>query len=396
MPHQSNRYGSTKPRALLIVTTVSVSMGFHLPFVRHFRANGWRVDGAANGIGEDERASDAFDNVYELPFSRSIKDLGAMVAGARALTSVLGHGYDIVHVHTPIAAFVTRAVIRRLPPRSRPRVVYTAHGFHFHRHGHRLTNAVFIGAERIAGRWTDRLVVINDEDEAAARRYRLVPPGRLQRMYGIGVDTDWYSPAEVSAEGSRAALESLGMEVDRPYFVSVGELNRNKRPTDIVRALAAMRNREPSILFLGVGPERDRVQQLADELGVASRVVVPGTFAPDVRPLVAPAIALVQASKREGLPRSIMEALSLEVPVVTSAARGCHELVGSDRGFVVPIGATAEMAATMDLLSGDAEVRAEMGRRGRRLMIERYDLRRIVHEHERLYGGLMDERRAGD
>lgn len=383
-------------RSLLVVTTVSASMGFHLPYVQHFRGLGWRVDGAANRIIEDERVSGTFDHVYELPFSRSIKDVGAMAAGARALASTLEHGYDIVHVHTPIAAFVTRAVIRRLSCRSRPRVVYTAHGFHFHRHGHRLTNTVFINAERIAGRWTDRLIVINGEDEVAARRRKLVPRRRLRRMYGIGVDTDWYSPAEVSPEDARAALERVGMDADRPFFVSVGELNRNKRPTDIVHALAAMRDREPSLLFLGVGPERERVEQLAHGLGVASRVVVPGTFATDVRPLVAPAVALVQASKREGLPRSIMEALSLQVPVVTSAARGCYELVGNDRGFVVPIGGAAEMAAAMDRLSGDAEGRREMGRRGRELMIERYELRQIIGEHERLYDELLDERRACD
>ena len=366
-------------------------MGFHIPFVRHFREQGWRVDGAARGISEDAGVAGAFDHVFDLPFSRSLTDVQALSAGGAALAAALDHNYDIVHVHTPIAAFVTRAMIRRLPRRSRPRVVYTAHGFHFHRDGHWLTNTLFITAERIAGRWTDRLVVINQEDLAAARRYRLVPATRLRYMHGIGVDTDWYAPAEVSPEASRAALQSVGMDTDRPYFVSVGELNRNKRPTDVVRALAQMHEREPALLFLGVGPERERVEHLARQLGVAHRVVVPGEFVADVRPLVAPAIALVQASKREGLPRSIMEALSLEVPVITSAARGSTELVAEDRGEVVPVGATTQMAAAMDRLLRCPAERLEMGRRGRQLMVERYDLKRIVAEHERLYGELLEK-----
>ena len=186
----------------------------------------------------------------------------------------------------------------------------------------------------------------------------------------------------------------VGLEADRPYFVSVGELNRNKRPTDVVKALAGMRAREPALLFLGVGPERERIAQLARDLGVAHRVMVPGAFFDDIRPLVAPAIALVQASKREGLPRSIMEALALEVPVVTSAARGCRELVDSDRGQVVPIGAPAEMSAAMDHLFLDPSQRLEMGRRGRQLMVERYGLKRIIEEHERLYSGLLGD--SGD
>ena len=86
-----------------------------------------------------------------------------------------------------------------------------------------------------------------------------------------------------------------------------------------------------------------------------------------------------------------MEAFSLEVPVITSAARGSRELVESDRGHVVPIGATAEMAAAMDRLYRSPADRLDMGRRGRQLMVESYGLDRITEEHERLYGGLLGD-----
>ena len=87
-----------------------------------------------------------------------------------------------------------------------------------------------------------------------------------------------------------------------------------------------------------------------------------------------------------------MEALALEVPVITSAARGCDELVGSDRGQVVPIGDTAAMAAAMDRFYRSPADRLEMGRRGRDLMVDRYGLTKVIEEHERLYGGLLDGR----
>jgi glycosyltransferase involved in cell wall biosynthesis len=215
-------------------------------------------------------------------------------------------------------------------------------------------------------------------------------------MHGIGVDTEWYTSSAVTPESSRTAIANAGIDADRPYFVAVGELNRNKRPTDIVRALAHMSERKPAVLFLGEGPERNRVTKLAQELGVAGRVGVPGRFIADVRPLVAPAIALVQASKREGLPRSIMEAYALEVPVITTAARGCRELVEDDRGRVVPIGGIREMAAAMDHLYRNPSERREMGSRGRRLMIERYALQQITMDHERLYSELLDMARDCD
>ena len=104
---------------------------------------------------------------------------------------------------------------------------------------------------------------------------------------------------------------------------------------------------------------------------------------------MAGAVALVQASTREGLPRSIMEALSLEVPAVVTDARGHAELVGTDRGAVVPIGSVTRMAAEMDRLMRFPDEREAMGRRGRQLMIERYDLRLIIRDHEDLYAELV-------
>lgn len=380
--------GATTPRSLLVVTTVSSTMGFLYPFVRHFRAQGWRVDGCARGVSADPRAVDEFDDTWDLPLSRSVKDVRGIAASMAAVDAALASGYDIVHVHTPIAAFVTRVAVRRVPLDRRPRLVYTAHGFHFHADGHPLTNAAFLTAERAAGRWTDRLVVINREDLEAARRHRIVPAHRLRHMPGIGVDTAWYSPANAPIEASRRALAGIGIDPARPYFVVVGELNRNKRPTDVVRALSKMHDREPYLVFLGTGPLQATVDRVAREHGVAERIVMPGRVE-DVRPFISTAIALVQASKREGLPRSIMEALSLEVPVIASAARGSRELVGDDRGQVVPIGATGEMAAAMDRLAKSPELRAAMGRRGRQAMIERYDVRTVIREHERLYAELV-------
>jgi glycosyltransferase involved in cell wall biosynthesis len=91
-----------------------------------------------------------------------------------------------------------------------------------------------------------------------------------------------------------------------------------------------------------------------------------------------------------------MEALCLEVPVIASAARGSRELVGSSRGRVVPIGDTAQMAAAMDELAHSPEDRRAMGNRGRQLMVERYDVKRIIDEHERLYDELISNGRRSD
>lgn len=388
----SERGAAGQPASLLYVATVSGTIRHFLaPYSVRLRALGWRVDAAANGAQDDPGLEGAFDHRYELPLSRSILDVGAILRGARAISRTIEEaGPDLVHVHTPIASFLTRLAVRRTVPQRRPLVVYTAHGFHFHHGGRWLTNAVFLTAERVAGRWTDRLIVINDEDELAARRYRIVPEQRLVRMPGIGVDTGWFARSNVPAEASGEERARLGIPPDVPLIVIVGEFSANKRQGDGIAALAAMRHQDARLVLLGDGLMRPALEDRARQLDLVDRVVFAGTVK-DVRPILATATALVLNSKREGLARSVMEALALEVPVAASNARGNRELVG-DSGFVLEVGDVGGFARALDWLIDHPDERAAMGRRGRDRMRARYDLETVIGLHLDLYREMLDDR----
>ena len=214
------------------------------------------------------------------------------------LVDLVGDGFDIVHVHTPIASFLTRLAAARTPRDRRPAVVYTAHGFHFHKDGRAVTNLVFAGAEKLAGRWTDRLVVINHEDRAQAARLGIVPREHLVEMPGIGVDTSWFSPGQVVPETASAIRAGLSIPDGSPTFVLVGELNRNKRPTDVIEALSRMNDERAHLIMLGDGPSRDVVIESIRAAGLERRVHLQGVV-DDVRPYIAAADALV-ARKQAG------------------------------------------------------------------------------------------------
>jgi glycosyltransferase involved in cell wall biosynthesis len=378
--------------SLLYLATVATTIRlFILPYAAHFRALGWRVDVAARGASAERELREAFDNVYDLPLSRSVRDIRGLTLGARAISQVLASQPDIVHVHTPIAAFMTRLAVRGMPRERRPAIVYTAHGFHSHRGGNPVANLLFLSAEKLAGRWTDRLVVINDEDYLAARRHRIVGPSQLAWMPGIGIDTGMFSRGSIDQASVARSRQALGVEADIPLFVAVGELTRNKRSADAVNALATMRHTEAHLALAGGGPERAHLEEVANRMGVGGRVHFTG-FIQDVRPLVGGATALVLPSKREGLARSIMEALALEVPVVASTARGNRQLVGDDSGFVVPTGDVAALATKMDWLIDHPVEAAEMGRHGRERMVEHYDVGNLMQRHEQLYTELLASR----
>jgi glycosyltransferase involved in cell wall biosynthesis len=393
-PAKPAKPAPSAPSLLVVATIAPTIRQFLVPYAIHLRKLGWRVDAAANGAVGEPILQDAFDSLYELPLSRSILDLRGMLRGYRAVSAILDEARPaIVHVHTPIAAFVTRLAVRRIPAARRPMVAYTAHGFHFYKGGSPVTNATFVTAERIAGRWTDRLVVMNDEDESGARRHRIVPPRRLIHMPGIGLDTNYYARSSLASGALDVARREYGVDPGAPLLVAVGELSRRKRMADVISAFALVHDPKARLVIAGEGFERPRLEDLIRKLGLVDRVTLAGKVA-DVRPLVASARALILASDREGLPRAIMEALSLEVPVIASDARGNGELVGSDSGFIYPIGDVNALAGHMDwLIDHPAEAQA-MGVRARARMVEQYDIAALIALHDELYAGLLSERMA--
>jgi glycosyltransferase involved in cell wall biosynthesis len=226
-------------------------------------------------------------------------------------------------------------------------------------------------------------VVINDEDEAAAVRHRLLPRDRIHSMPGIGVDREQYDPAVVSEAEIARVRGELGLAATAPLFLMVGEFNPGKRHVDALQALAKMARKDAHLAFAGSGPQLGRVRQLAGALGVEERVHFLG-FRRDIPALVRASAAVLLPSVREGLPRCVMEALCLEVPVIGTNIRGTRELLQGGAGLLVEIGDVSALSGAMAWVVEHADEARSMGRLGRAQMAAR-DLQRILALHEALY-----------
>ncbi|MCU0633446.1 MAG: glycosyltransferase [Gemmatimonadaceae bacterium] len=377
------------PRLLVAATTPMFLRSFLLPFARHYRARGWRVDALAREATRDPQLRAAFDAVHDARWARQPLAPGN-VAAARALSRLVrAEGYDIVHVHTPVAAFVTRAALRRSWP-NHPVRIYTAHGFHFHRGGKRLANAAYATLERLGARWTDELVVINDDDEQMARAMRLVPPDRLHRMHGIGVDVARYARDAVDARAVAAVRTALGVDATVPLVVHVAEFTANKRQRDVVDALVHEAAKDWHVAFVGDGAGRAAVEAHAVARGVRARTHFTGHVG-DPRPFMRAADVVVLVSEREGLPRSVLEAMCMEVPVVGTRIRGTSELLADERGRLVPVGAPAAIAAAIDATLRDT-ARARRACAAAEFIRRRYSSDAVLDAHDRLYSAALARR----
>jgi glycosyltransferase involved in cell wall biosynthesis len=370
-------------RRVLMAATVPVFIrSFLLPLARHFRAMGWRVDAMARGVSECEQTRAAFDSVWDIGWARSPLAPGNLVEPPRRLREVVAReGYDLIHVHTHVAAFVTRFALRNHP--ERPRIIYTAHGFSFFPGGPPLRNRVLRGIESFAARWTDFLVTMNREDFEAAAAFGALPTERVRYMAGIGVDLDRYNPGMVEAGKVESLRRELAMGPDDVVFTMIAEFIRRKRHEDAIRAFAKMRSRNAHLLLAGVGPLQAAMRSLAGSLGVGDRVHFLG-FRDDIPVLIRASRAVLLVSSQEGLPRSVMESLCLGVPVIGSRVRGTEDLLAPEHGMTVELGDVNGIAAALDWATENPARCREMGRAGRAAMAP-YDVRNIIRAHESLY-----------
>jgi glycosyltransferase involved in cell wall biosynthesis len=377
-----------RPRLLIAASVPATLRAFLLPYARHFRGLGWRVDAAARDASSDPVLTDAFDQVADVPWTRSPLDPANLTTAAATMRSLVQRErYDLVHVHDPIAAFVTRFALRRVRRSTGVRVVYTAHGFHFFKGNAAHRNAAFYLLEAIASRWTDAQIVINREDEAVARRWPFASRDRVTYMPGIGVDMGRYDPAAVSEDEVRAVRAELGLGPESTLVTMLAEFNPGKRHRDLIAALARADRPELVLALAGVGPLEEAVRAQCAQLGVEAQVRFLG-FRTDVPALLRASAALALPSEREGLPRSIMEASCLERPVIATRIRGVTELVTPASGYVVEVGDVDGLADALRAVVDDPGEAAAKGRAGR-IAMRTFDLAPVLRAHETLYADLL-------
>lgn len=378
-------------RMLMVSTVAATLRAFLLPFADHFRQKGWRVDGLARGISDCEECQGRFDRTWEAVWSRNPLDRRNMKAVSQVQQLVAQEHYDLVHVHTPVASFLTRYALRGLREQGAVKVIYTAHGFHFYKGGRLLQNLAFRTLEAVAGRWTDHLVVINREDEEAALRHKIVPRECLTFMPGIGVDLTRYSPVSAPREEVERVRIELGLAPGQPLFLMIAEFIPRKRHQVALQALSRLPRNDVHLAFAGDGPLLDALKRQAMQLGLHDRVHFLG-FRRDIPVLISASTAVVLPSVQEGLPRSVMESLAIGVPVIGTDIRGVRDLLADGAGLLVPADNPEELANAMSLLIGHPEESRRISEIGRRKICD-YDLENIISMHEQLYHRVLGETR---
>ena len=362
---------------------------FLLPLMERLRERGHEVVAiCSNGPLVEPVRRKGF-RVETVNFARSLNPRAHWRAYSELLPILKHEGFDLLHSHTPIASVVGRLAGWRAGV---PKQVYTAHGFYFHEHMPWFKRAFYVAIEWLAGRVTDVLLTQSQEDAKTAQRLKLCAGGSIAAI-GNGVDPSLFHSVEMQATDRQAMHEKLvpkSSDVERPVIVVIGRLVAEKGYPELIEA---MRSVEAVLWIVGERLVSDHAGNVDEALTacqndplLSERIQRLG-YRQDVPRILQAADLFVLPSHREGMPRSIIEAMMTGLAVVATDIRGSRELVvDGETGLLVPVHAPAALAEALNRLVQDAALRQRMGAAGRRRALQFYDENQVIDRQIDLLG----------
>lgn len=370
---------------VLFVATVRSHIGqFHMPFIRELKRLGCTVDAAYKDNSAEKQGLDTseIDNVYEVPFSRSPYSTDNIKA-YRQLKKIIDNGnYDAVHCHTPMGSVVTRLAARNARKKG-TKVIYTAHGFHFYKGAPKFNRLFFYPVERYLSKYTDCLILINNED------YRLAldkhfKAKKIVKVNGVGVNLSEFRQADMR-EKHTLRLE-YGFDDDDFIMIYPADFCARKNQTMLFEVMEGLLQVSScfKLLLPGSLALADEYIAKAKAMGVYDNISFMG-YRRDIEKLVALSDVSVSSTRQEGLPINLVEAMAVGNPIVATDVRGNNDLVENGKnGYLVALNDSAAMTDRLLELYNNRELIDKFGSNSLE-MSRAYSEKEVIPEMVNIY-----------
>lgn len=244
-------------RVLMLASVASMIDQFNMPNIALLQKLGYEVDVACNFIEgntcSDERVAelkqklqDMHVHCYQIDFARNIKHMGQNMKALWQVEALMKQNtYEFCHCHSPIGGVVARIAGHR----TRTKVIYTAHGFHFYQGAPIVNWLVYYPVEKVLSRWTEVLITINHEDYALAKKK--FHAKKTYYLPGIGIDLEKFHVG--NAEDIEKKRQELGLHPKDIFLLSVGEISDRKNHVVVIEAMKHLVQNYPQLKYFICG-----------------------------------------------------------------------------------------------------------------------------------------------
>ncbi len=297
---------------------------------------GW-LEGEIKKIG-----AKFYPNFY---LSNSLNPIGDICAAYILKKAIEDFKPDIVSAHSTKAGIIARFVVRNKIP-----TLFTAHGWGFTPGVRILQKYATIVAEKIAAIWCSKIICVSEFDRQLAIKFRITNPQKLITIHNVVEIRN-----SIERNFSKTPIK----------IIFVGRLAKPKDPILLLEAFAILDSNLRNLAtidIIGGGPRKKEIEKKILQLGLQDKVTLHGDLHRErVFKMLAESDIFVLTTNYEGFPRSILEAMSMGLPVIATDVGGVKEAVSPECGILIPRADKAELVKALKKLIEDPEKRKAMG-----------------------------------
>lgn len=332
-------------------------------------------------------------NVINIHMERKIRLYSNMQSIYRLYKLFKSERPDILHVHTPIASILGRIAAKFAKV---PVIIYTAHGFYFHDNMYRLKYKFILGIEKYMAKYfTDYIFTQSEEDRLTAIKNSFIDERKIICI-GNGIDVyGKFNPQNIDYAEIKSLYEDFNLTQKDTIITFIGRLVREKGIVELLEAFCHIDCKNIKLLVVGDIDQGCRDKETKNAVISKykdNKSIIFTGFREDINNILYITDIFCLPSYREGMPRTIIEAMSMECAVVATNIRGCREEVIEEKtGFLVNPKSIFDLQNKLETLIKNKELLNKMKAEGRMRAVEYYDEKLVVKKQINIINRLYED-----
>jgi glycosyltransferase involved in cell wall biosynthesis len=332
-----------------------------------------------------EKYKPLVDNIEHVKMYRNISLITDFLAIKKIRSLIKVYNPIIIYCHSSKGGALGR--IASIGIKNDCKIIYNPHGWSFNMRCSIIKKTLYILIERFLSPFTDLIIVISDAEKKSALKNRICKKEKLIIIYN-GV--------EINKIQQIKPLERiiLNIPVDAYIVGMVGRISQQKSPDIFIKAAKLIKKRIPNAFFIivGGGEMQCKIEKSARKYNLSDSLIITG-WVEDVIPYIGLFDIAMLLSRWEGFGLDLAEYMASKKPIIATNVDAIPELIINNRnGLLVPCDNATSVCYAVLTLKKNSQLREKFICEGLQIVKEKFDIKRVILEHEMLFQQLLNNK----